>query len=50
MPVKIGDKKYSNHARAVAAIRRKKPEIADPHAYVAVIERNQRKGKGGKKK
>lgn len=48
MPITIGQTVYTNFARAVAAIRRRKGKkrIANPEAYVATIERKQHpKGK-----
>lgn len=48
MPLKIGGKKYKSHGTAVGAIKRSKSGIANPDAYVATIERNQ-KGKTKKK-
>ena len=45
MPVEIGDKTYEGHDEAVKALKRKKPGIKDPDAYVAVIERNEKGAK-----
>jgi hypothetical protein len=50
MPVKIGEKKYKSHDTAVKALKKKKPGIKNPDAYVATIERNQKKKKGSKGK
>jgi hypothetical protein len=46
MPVKIGRKKYKSHGTAVGALKRRKgKKIAKPDAYIATIERAQRKGR-----
>lgn len=50
MPVKMGGKTYKSHDTAVKALKKKKPGLKNPDAYVATIERNQKKGKGVKKK
>lgn len=51
MPVKIGNKRYQGHNSAAKAIAKKKGISMDrAHAYVAVVERAQKKGKGGRKK
>lgn len=44
MPVRIGKKKYKSHGTAVGALKRRKgKKIAKPDAYIATIERKQRK-------
>jgi hypothetical protein len=45
MPVKMGKKSYKSHGTATAAVKKSKPGIKNPDAYVATIERNQKKGK-----
>lgn len=45
MPVKIGKKTYPNHQAAVDAVKKRKKPPSNPHAYVASIERKQKKGK-----
>lgn len=42
MPVKIDGKTFASHAAAVAWVRKHRPKVKDPHAYVAEIERTQR--------
>lgn len=43
MPVKMLGKTYEDHKKAVKALKKAKPEIKDPDAYVATIERKQEK-------
>ena len=50
MPVKIGKKTYKDHDSAVAALKRQKPDIKNPDAYVASIERHIRKSRAKKGK
>jgi hypothetical protein len=51
MPVKMGKKKYKSHGTAVGALKRKKGKkgIKNPDAYVATVERAQKKGRKKKK-
>jgi hypothetical protein len=44
VPVKVFGKKYKSHDSAARAAKKKKG-IKDPDAYVASVERKQRKGK-----
>jgi hypothetical protein len=39
MPVKIFGHTYYSHKSAVRAVKRKRPDIKNPDAYVATIER-----------
>jgi len=41
MPVKVNGQTYPCHDSAVNALKKNKPDIADPDAYVATIERKQ---------
>lgn len=44
MPVKMGNKKYKSHDSAAKAVSRKKGiPIERAHAYVATVERKQKK-------
>jgi hypothetical protein len=45
MPVKIGDNTYEDHDSAVAALKKSKPGIKDPDAYIATIERAEKGAK-----
>lgn len=45
MPVKIGKKTYTNHEQAVEAVKKWKNAPKNPDAYVASIERKQKKSK-----
>lgn len=45
MPIKIGEKKFKDFKAAAAHIRRTKPGVKDPNAYVAAIEQAQAKKK-----
>jgi hypothetical protein len=45
MPVKMDKKKYKSHGTAVGALKRKKKGIRNPDAYVATVERAQKKGR-----
>jgi hypothetical protein len=44
MPVEIDGKTFADHKSAVEHLKKSKPEISDPDAYVATVER---KMKGG---
>lgn len=41
MPIHMGEKTYQHFSQAVAAVKRKKPSILNPKAYVAAIEMKQ---------
>ena len=41
MPIKIDGRTFRSHKSAVRYIKRKKPGIKNPDAYVATIERKQ---------
>jgi len=45
MPVKILGKTYENHDSAVQALKKSKPDISDPDAYVATVERQEKGAK-----
>lgn len=42
MPIKIGGREFEKFKQAEAFIRRSKPDVEDPAAYVASIEQNQK--------
>lgn len=42
MPIKIGDREFEKFRQAEAYIRRTKPGVEDPAAYVASIEHKQK--------
>lgn len=50
MPIKIGKKVYRSHKDAERSVRRARPDIKDPAAYVATIERTVEKRRADKKK
>lgn len=52
MPVKIGTKSYKNQKEAASALKKRRPDIKDPNAYVATVERiiEQRRAAKNKKK
>lgn len=41
MPVKIDGKSFADHAAAVAYVKKNKPDVENPDAFVATIERKQ---------
>jgi|GEM_PF-3118136 len=45
MPVKILGKTYEDHDSAVQALKKSKPDISDPDAYVATVERQEKGAK-----
>lgn len=45
MPVKIDGKTFESHDEAVAHLKKSKPEISDPDAYVATVERQEKGAK-----
>ena len=45
MPVKILGKTYEDHDSAVQALKKSKPDIGDPDAYVATVERQEKGAK-----
>ena len=53
MPVSFKDKNgkkhtFKNHAEAVTWMKKNRPDIKDPDAFVATLERSQNKGKSSK--
>lgn len=53
MPVSFKDKNgkkhtFKDHAEAVSWIKKNRPDIKDPNAFVATLERNQSKNKSSK--
>ncbi len=44
MPIRIGKKKFTSFAKAVAYVKRARPNVKSPKGYVATIERKERKG------
>jgi len=45
MPVKILGNTYEDHDSAVQALKKSKPDISDPDAYVATVERQEKGAK-----
>ncbi len=53
MPIKIGDRTFEKFSQAVSHIKRTRPDVSNPEAFVAAIERKQRGNPGkpqGRKK
>ena len=53
MPISFKDKNgkkhvFKDHAEAVTWMKKNRPDIKDPDAFVATLERNQNKGKSSK--